>query len=264
MSPRKTIVTTVALLMASAFTAGLCVVSPHSRAGELPERDAIAELKKRVTKLEAEVAEMRKALIRAGGGTTDSTTEIKQISEVVKLRTADLRQRTQNTHDLLREVMNGKLAGQALQNKINDLNNDLTDLWFKMASFGLGTDPYLDNIRVGASGFGRAKPPPDHGIPGPYVSLGLPRLHERFLEASAVKGKAAEKKNAEFKKLVQAYSNPAVYQHREFYERAYHEYRAGKSLFTPQYDADCKTLNHWLTDLQAVLEKQSAYFDRVP
>jgi hypothetical protein len=92
----------------------------------------------------------------------------------------------------------------------------------------------------------------------------LPRLHERFLEASGAKGKAAETKKAEFKKLVQAYSNPAVYTHRDFNERAYNEYRDGKNLFTPQYVADLKALDQWLTDLEGVLEKQSAYFDKLP
>jgi hypothetical protein len=221
-------------------------------------------LKKRVAKLEAEVAEMRKALRQAGGGIPDSATEIKNVREVAKLRSAELLQRAQNTHALLREVMNSNAPGQALQNKINDLNNELTGLWGVLAGHGLGRDPYLDNIRLSESGFGRAKPPPDHGIPGPYVGIGLPRLHERYLEASGTKGKAAEKMSSDFKKLVQAYSNPAVYQHRAFYERAYGEYRQGKGLFTAQYVADLKTLDQWLTDLEAVLGKVPGYFEKAP
>jgi len=263
MSLRKTIVAAVAMFMASILAAGLCEVPRQAAAAQPGEGDAVAELKKRVAKLEAEVAEMRKALLRAGGA-TDNATEIKRIREVAKLRTADLQQRTKNTQAVLNEVMNSGLMGQALQNKINDLNNDLPALWLKMASSGLGRDPYLDNIQLSDSGFGRANPPPDHGIPGPYVSLGMPRLYERYLEASGAKGQIAEKKNAEYKKLLQAYANPAVYQHREFYERAYHDYRAGKGLFTPQYLADMKALNQWLTDLHGVLEKQSAYFDKLP
>jgi hypothetical protein len=92
----------------------------------------------------------------------------------------------------------------------------------------------------------------------------LPRLHERFLEATGAKGKAAEKASSDFKKLVQAYSNPAVYKHRNFNERAYGEYRQGKGLFTPQYVADLKALDQWLTDLEAVLGKVPGYFDKAP
>ena len=263
MSFKKTIVASFALLMVTTLTVGLCEIPRQAVASQPDDRETIADLKKRVAKLEAEVAEMRKALLRAGG-TTDSATEIKQIGEVAKLRTADLQQRTKNTHAVLREVMGGKLVGRALQSKINDLNNDLTSLWIKMASFGLGRDPYLDNIQLSDSGFSRASAPPDHGIPGPYVSLGFPRLHERFLEASGAKGKAADTKKVEFKNLVHPYSNPAVYTHRDFNERAYNEYRNGMNLFTPQYTADLKALDQWLTDLERVLEKQSAYFDKLP
>jgi cell division septum initiation protein DivIVA len=261
--------TTVAgvLLAVSALAASLGMLPRHAGAVELfggqREDEAIAELKKRVARLEAEVAEMRKALLRAGGA-TDSATEIKNVTEVAKLRAADLLQRAQNTHAVLREVAGAKLAGPDFPNKINDLNNNLTALWMTAAGYGLGRDPYLDNIQLSNSGFSRAKLPPDHGIPGPYVSLGLPRLHERFLEASGIKGKAADKKTAEFQKLVQAYANPAVYQHREFGERAYSEYREGKGLFTPEYRADLKALDQWLTDLEARLDKVPAYFQRMP
>jgi hypothetical protein len=265
---KKTTVAAGALLAASALGAGLGMVPRHAGAvepsGGQREDEAIAELKKRVGQLETEVAEIRKALVRAGGGTPDNTTEIKNVTEVAKLRASDLLQRAQNMHDVLREVRNGKLPRQALQIKINDLMNDLGALWFKVAGYGLGRDPYLDNITVSNSGFSRATPAPDLGIPGPYVSIGLPRLQERFLEASGVKGAAAQKKTAEFKKLVKAYSNPAVYQHRDFGERAYNEYRQGKGLDTPQYAADLKALDQWLTDLEAVLEKVPAYFDKSP
>ena len=262
MSPRKTTLATFVLLLASALTAGLYVLPRHAAAVQPPEGEAIAELKKSVAKLEAEVAEMHKALIHAGGIKIDSATDLKQIGEVVKLRTADLRQRSSNTQAILREVMGGKLVGQALQKKINDLNNDLAALWLKMASFGIGTDPYLDNVQLSDSGFGKASPPPDYGIPGPYVSLGGPRLLQRFLEASGVKDMVAEKKKTEFKKLVQAYSNPAVYRHRDFNERAYNDYRQGQGLFTPQYMADLMAIEQWLTSLDAVLGKQPAFFER--
>jgi hypothetical protein len=262
MSRRTTIIATFALLTPTALTITVCEL-PRQAAAVQTNDDTIADLKKRVAKLEVEVAEMRKALLRAGGA-TDSATEVKYISEVAKLRIADLQQRAANTHAILREVMGGKLAGQALHTRINDLNNELATLWVKMASYGLGRDPYLDNLQLSDSGFTRVSSPPDHGIPGPYVALGLPRLHERLLEASGVKGKAAEAKQAAFTKLVQSYSNPGVYTHRDFNERAYNDYRRGINLFTPQYMADLKTLDQWLTELEGVLDRLPVYFEKLP
>jgi hypothetical protein len=262
---RKT-VAAGALLVASALTVALCLGPRPGRAAGGPgkEREAIADLKKRVARLEAEVAEMREALLRAGGGKPDPAAEAKRLREVATLRAADLLQRAQNVHAMLRDIRGGKVAGQALLVRINDMSNDLTSLWFTMAGYGLGRDPYLDNIQLSNSGFGSAKPPPDHGIPGPYTSLGLPRLHERFLEASGVKGKAAAEKRAEFKKLVQPYANPGVFKHHDFGERAYSEYRQGKALFTTQYGADLKALDTWLTDLEVALGKVPTYFERAP
>src|SRR5262245_11390544 len=112
---KKTTVAAGALLAASALATGLGTPPRHAGAveqsGGQREDGAVAELQKRVARLEAEVAEMRKTLLRAGGGPPDSTTEIKNVTEVAKLRAADLLQRAQNTHALLREVMNGKLPG---------------------------------------------------------------------------------------------------------------------------------------------------------
>jgi hypothetical protein len=267
MLSRKKTVSASFVLVTGLFFVGVCLAPRHVVAAKLPgegrEENELAELKKRVTKLEAEVAEMRKALLLAGGA-ADSASESKRVREIAKLRSGDLLQRAQNTHATLREVMNGKVPGQAIQSKINELNNHLTTLWMKVAGYGLGRDPYLDHIQLSDSGFGGATPPPDYGIPGPYVGIGLPRLYERFLEMSGARGKAAEKASVDFKELVQAYSNPAVFRHRDFYERAYGEYRQGKALFTPQYAADLKALDQWLTDLEAVLGKVPGYFDKVP
>lgn len=258
---RPPISVVVSLLVVMLALAGLSLFSSRSVAIEQP--DEIAELKKRIARLEAEVADMRKALLRAGGA-IDSATEVKNTADVARLRAAELLQRTQNTHTILKDIHNGKFAGQERLAKINDLNNGLSSLWITMAGYGIGRDPYLDNIQLSDSGFSSAKTPPDFGIPGPYVAMGLPRLHERFLEASGIKGKEAAQKSADFKKLVQPYSNPAVYQHREFNDRAYHDYRAGKNLFTAQYIADLKALGQWLTELETALEKVPAHFDKAP
>jgi hypothetical protein len=231
--------------------------------GERPGEE-IAALKKRVGRLEAEVADLRQVLRRAGGGRPDPSDDLKVIREIARLRATDLLQRARNAHDLVRDIRNGKVAGQALQAKVTDLNNDLGGVWLTLAGYGLGSEPYLDNIRFSDSGFNRAKPPPDHGLPGPFVAMGLPRLHERFLEASGVRGPAAAKKIATFKNLVRAYTNPAVFPLRDIGERSYHGYRKGQWLFTPQYGADMLAVEQWLTELESVLEKVPSYFEKAP
>jgi hypothetical protein len=243
---------------------GLTPPAAHAARPRGGPEEEVADLKRRVARLEAEVAELRKALRRAGGADADRAAEARDVREVARLRCADLLQRAQNTHGVLREVMNGQAAGPALLARINDLNNDLSGLWLTLAGYGLGRDPYLDHIQLSDSGFGRAKPPPDLGIPGPYATLGLPRLHERYLEASGVKAEAAAKASADFRRLVQAYANPAVYPHRAFEGRAYHEYRAGKNLFTPQYADDLTALDRWLTDLEGALGKAPGHFEKAP
>jgi hypothetical protein len=186
------------------------------------------------------------------------------VREVVQLRCADLLRRAQDTHEILREIMKEKVAGKAFQIKFYSMDRKLSELWGTLATYGLGTDPYLDNIRLPASGFGRPKPPSDFGIPGPYVEIGLPRLHERFLEASGVRGEAAEKLRSDFKKLVWDYRFPEVFPHQDYGDHNYQEYRFGKGLFTPQYQADLQTLDKWLTDLENVLAKVPGYFEKAP
>lgn len=90
--------------------------------------------------------------------------------------------------------------------------------------------------------------------------MGLPRIYERFLELSGVSGQAAQTKKAEFVDLVQAYANPAIYPHRDFYERAYADYREGRELSSPQYMTDLQALDKWLSDLETVLGKIPGYF----
>jgi hypothetical protein len=201
-----------------------------------------------------------RSCVPAPGGAT----EMRNVREVAKLRSADLLQSAQNTHALLRQVMKNKAEWNTRFTDITDLYNRLSDLWLELAGYGVGRDPYLDPIRLDDTGVGRVKPPPEFGIPGPYVEMGLPRLYERFLEASGVTGEAAEKRHSDFKKLVQDYSNPELYPHRAFSQRAYAEYRVGQQLFTPQYVADLKSLDLWLAQLETVLGKVPEYFEKAP
>jgi hypothetical protein len=267
MSLRNTGVVGALLLLVLVLTVGPALAPRDAGAaggGGGKDRETVADLKKRVARLEAEVAELRKALLRTGVVKIDPATEVKNVRTIAGLRVADLLQRARNVHAILREIRGGKVVGRALLVRINDLNNDLGTLWLKMASYGLGRDPYLDSIQFDSSGFSRPALPPDHGIPGPYPVLGMPRLYERLLEATGVKGKAAKQKRAEFTKLVRPYANPGVYPHRAFYERAYREYRDGRSLFTPRYGADLKALDGWLLDLEIALGKVPAFFERAP
>jgi hypothetical protein len=211
-----------------------------------------------------EPARGREPLRPDGAGIPDNATEIRTVREVVKLRCADLLRRTQDTHALLREIMKEKVAGKEFQIKFYSMDRNLGELWGTLATYGLGTDPYLDNIRLPASGSGRPKPPSDFGIPGPYVEIGLPRLHERFLEASGVRGEAAEKLRSDFKQLVRDYRFPEVFPLQDYGEHNYAEYRHGRGLFTPQYEADLQTLDKWLTDLENVLAKVPGYFEKAP
>jgi hypothetical protein len=200
---------------------------------------------------------------RVKGGQPEGTSDIKNVREVAKLRSAELLQKAQNTHANLREVMKSKPV-EKIWTKMNDFNNSLTALWIKMASYGLGRDPYLDIVRLDDSGFSRAELPPDFGTATRYVGMGLPRLYDHFLELSDANGDAAQRMSADFKKLVQPYSNPEVYTHRAFSHRAYVEYRVGKSLFTDRYLADLQNLDQWLTDLETVLGKVPGYFEMAP
>src|SRR5262245_42715747 len=109
MLSRTTTVSGGLLIVTGALLVGVCLTPRHAPAakpaGGGREEEDIAELKKRLTTLEAEVAEMRKALLLAGGGAADGAAEVKRLREVAKLRSADLLQRAQNTRAVLREVM---------------------------------------------------------------------------------------------------------------------------------------------------------------
>src|SRR5262249_12932873 len=104
MTRKQNTVPPIALLVAVALLVSLGVASLPAHAGTRPEEE-IAELKRRVAKLEAELAAMRKAF-RLAGGAPESTTEIKNIREVAKLRAAGLLLRARNTHALLQAVLN--------------------------------------------------------------------------------------------------------------------------------------------------------------
>jgi hypothetical protein len=226
--------------------------------------EEIPELKKRVARLEAEVAQMRRGLRLAGGGPAEQATPAADLRELATLRAADLLRNARNVHAVLKAVRSGKLKGRALLVNINDFNNGLGGLWITLAGYGLAGEPSLGNIAVSDSGFSRAAPPPDYGIPGPYPVYGMPRLLGRYLAAKRVKEGAAARIRAEFEQLVEPYSNPAVFPFRDFGNRAYNDYRGGKDLDTPQFKADLKAIDQWLTALEGVLVKVPGYFGQAP
>lgn len=187
---------------------------------------------------------------------TSTEDEVVQKCQIVELRTRDLLQATYNLHNILIEVQDGLIERSGPLNKINDLNNDLTGLWLRIAGFGLGTDPYLGyHINVGYSGFSDAFPSPNYGIGNGFKDIGIPRLYENILSYTSLTDVEKLNKKTKFLVLIQPYSNPAVYPHKEFYERAYRFYREGKLLDIPQFTEDLETLEKWLTDLENVLSQ---------
>jgi len=182
--------------------------------------------------------------------------ESAQSCQVIELRVRDLLQVTYNTHHLLREIQNGQIQQEGPLNKVNNLNNGLSDLWLKIASYGLGTDPFVNqHIFFSANGFSEAKNPPTYGISGPYVQMGIPRIYDQFLINSRLSEQEIQDKSTKFLSLLEPYSNITIYPHKDFYERAYNSYRKGELLTTTQYKTDLEKINKWLTSLEKVLEQ---------
>ena len=177
----------------------------------------------------------------------------KQLCQVIELRVRDLLQTTYNAHHLLREIQNGQIQQTGL-NKVNNLNNDLVDLWMNIAGYGLGTDPYTDiHIMVSSSASKDAKLAPNYGLPNQYKSIGIPRLYQQFIENSNLSSQNIQVKETKFMQLTQPYSNPAQYPFQDFFSRAYYSYRENKLLTSSQYKADLEIIDAWLTNLEKVL-----------
>jgi hypothetical protein len=183
-----------------------------------------------------------------------------EYSEVARLRINDLQRATRNVSDLLVEIKAGKIQAQGPINRVNDLNNDLFDLWLKIAGYGLGADPYLDNIFASSSGFSRAHLPPDYGVSAVPQTMGIPRLYERFLDATNTDSHSRDRERQELSVIVQAYGNPAIYPHKDFYERAYSEYRNGQAIESAQFKSDLDRVDSWLRELTDNLEKATKLF----
>ncbi len=175
---------------------------------------------------------------------------------VVELRVRDLLQETRNNIKFANEVIIGRTKHTTDQNKtnINLLNNELFDLWLTMAGYGLGTDPYLGrNIFAGRSGFSQAYSPPNYGIQGPTLAMGIPRLVEHILINSELTEQEKINRKRDLLTLTQSYSNPAVYPHKEFYDGAYGSYRNGFFLDSEQFKTEVDNVAKWLADLEKVL-----------
>lgn len=182
-------------------------------------------------------------------------TEAKQLCQVIELRTRDLLLATYNLHHLLREIQNGQIQ-QVGMNRINDLNGNLTSIWLNLASYGLGTDPYVDiHIFFSGSAFSDAPLSPSFGLPTQYRLVGMPRLYNQYLEKSSLSLTEITARQTKFLQLVQPYSNPSVFPFKNFYERAYFSYRNNQLLESAQYQEDLKVLDTWLTDLEKALMK---------
>jgi hypothetical protein len=175
--------------------------------------------------------------------------EAKHSLEVIDLRIDDLSKATNNLRNLLAEIKAKKIAQPGPLNRVNDLNNGVFDLWLQIAGYGLGADPYHQNIFASASAFSQVKPPPDYGDSEVSTTMGIPRLYSRYLELTEEPDPSRGQKSKQFLSLVQPYNNPAIYPFRDFYERAYSSYREGKDLDSAQFGEDVTGVESWLSKL---------------
>lgn len=187
--------------------------------------------------------------------TLPSSLKADDFAEVIRLRIDDLSKTARSLKTLTDEIKAGKVEQPGPLNRINDLNNYLAELWFRIAGYGLGAEPYLENISVSSSGFSRAHLPPDYGINGVPTSMGIPRLYAKYLELTEKNAKARDSKYRELSAVVRSYETPAVYPHRDFYERAYASYRQGKELDSARFRDDVTSVDAWLVRLNEDLGK---------
>ena len=168
---------------------------------------------------------------------------------MARLRVEDLLKEAHNLSNLLAEIKAGQIGTPAPQNRVNDLNNNLFDLWLKIAGYGLGTDPYLDNIFASPSAFSRAHLAPDYGVSDVPQTMGIPRLYERFLNSGGQNPSSRETKLRGLSVAVLDYGNPAIYPHKLFYERAYSRYRNGQDIESQEFKDDLDHIEVWLRTL---------------
>jgi len=125
----------------------------------------------------------------------------------------------------------------------------------KVAGYGLGAEPYVENIFVSSSGFSRAHLPPDYGIKDVPTNMGIPRLYRKYLGLTEHNAKVRDSKYRDLSTLVRAYENPAIYPQRDFYKRAYASYRQGKELDSARFRDDVTSVDAWLVRLSKDLDK---------
>jgi hypothetical protein len=200
------------------------------------------------------------AIARRGQeGSSSNVPKADEYSEVARLRIEDLQKATRNVSSLLADIKAGSIQTQGPYNRVNDLNNNLFDLWLKIAGYGLGADPYLDNIFASSSAFSRAHLGSDYGMTDVPQTMGVPRLYERFLNSSDTNPNSRDRKRQELNLVVQGYVNPAIYPHRDFYERSYSQYRNGQDIQTEQFKNDLERIDSWLRELTNNLEKTKTF-----
>lgn len=179
--------------------------------------------------------------------------EALKVCQVIELRARDLLQASYNLHYLLKEIQNGQIKSSGPHNKLNSLSGELIELWLNIVGYGLGTDPYTGiQIMLGTSSFKEAAGSPSYGLGG-YTGIGMPRLYNRFLENSSLSAQELQRRETNFLLLVQPYSNPSQFPFRDFEDRAYNSYRENRLLTSPQYTADLKLIDEWLTKLEKSL-----------
>jgi hypothetical protein len=203
--------------------------------------------------------EMMKLLLPSFKSESGAKVSQESYSEVLVARITDISRAAKNAKSLQLEIEQGKIQQPGPYNRINDLNNSLSDLWLKIAGYGLGTDPFVDNIFFSSSGFSKAQLPPDFGIPEVKQSIGIPRLFRQYL-ATKADGEANRKQKL-LEKALAEYANPAIYPFRDFYERAYSDYRSGENIGTAQFRTDVDFIGKWLVQLISSLNSAQAIIE---
>ncbi len=173
------------------------------------------------------------------------------IMSVLEKRTRDLRTATENVDALLRGIEAGTVGPADPYNRINDLNNQIIDLWKQIASYGLGTDPTYNSIMVETNGSITPEPAPTYGEAESFVARGMPNLFEAYVKATAPN--QATRQVQAFRSAVSGYANPAVFPLLAVCDRAYASYRNGAQLDTPLYVQDLAQVRTFVNRLETAL-----------
>jgi hypothetical protein len=225
--------------------------SKNTNAAASPETTAHLPVSSSVKEKETKPTTILPTKEKKTGVTNEKT---KQYKDVINLRLHDIDKAADNLLVLVQSIKEGNVGVANPLNRFNDLNNELWDLWLKIAGYGLGADPYLDNISASSNGLQQPKSAPDYGIVSVSTKIGIPRLFDAYQEPLDFEQSKKDLKSIQLQKNLSYYSNPSVYPFKDFYERAYSHYRLGEKIDGADCSNDLNKIQKWLKDLKARIE----------